>query len=140
ITEGIAMEGGADTLNTLYELKKLGVRLSIDHFGTGYSSLNRLKNFPVDNLKIDRSFVRGIMVDAHDAAICSAVISLGHNMNINVVAEGVESEEQLKFLAERNCDEAQGFLLSRPIDADKLNDLLHLKILSPLTVDSRKAG
>ena len=138
ITEGIAMEGGAATLNTLYELKELGVKLSIDDFGTGYSSLDRLKNFPVDNLKIDQSFVRDIMVDTHDAAICSAIISLGHNMNINVVAEGVETEEQLEFLAERNCNEIQGFLISHPVEADELDALLRRKFLTRVDLKAKK--
>ncbi|MDH3476426.1 MAG: EAL domain-containing protein, partial [Rhodospirillales bacterium] len=118
ITEGMAMAGGESSLHLVHELKKLGVKLSIDDFGTGYSSLDRLKKFPIDCLKIDRSFVCDIMTDVNDAAICSAAIRLGHSLNIRVLAEGVETEEQLAFLIEQGCEEAQGFLLSRPLGAE----------------------
>ncbi len=117
ITEGMVMFGGQDMVEMLNRVKDLGVGLSIDDFGTGYSSLNYLKRFPVDRLKIDQSFVRDIESDWADATICSAIIRLGHSLNLKVIAEGVESKEVLKFLCKHDCDEVQGFFLSRPLSA-----------------------
>jgi len=114
ITETVVMRDVDKSLVTLKKLKELGVRISIDDFGTGYSSLNYLKRFPVDTLKIDRSFVSDIAVDQDDAAIVKAVISLAHILNLRVVAEGVEEEEQCRFLMENGCDEVQGFHFGRP--------------------------
>jgi diguanylate cyclase (GGDEF)-like protein/PAS domain S-box-containing protein len=119
LTESVAMAAGDDAIHILKSLKKLGVKLAIDDFGTGYSSLNRLKQFPVDRLKIDQTFVRDIVEAWDDAAISAAVIRLGHVLNIKVIAEGVESPEQLKFLIAQGCDEMQGFLFSRPLPVDE---------------------
>ncbi len=118
ITEGVAMSEGSEAKRTLNELKALGIKLAIDDFGTGYSSLNRLKQFPVDRLKIDQSFVRDITTDWDDAAINSAVIQIGHSLNIKVIAEGVETREQFEFLVEQGCNEAQGYLFSPPLDPE----------------------
>ena len=118
ITESVAMSEGRDAKRALNELKDLGLKLAIDDFGTGYSSLNRLKQFPVDRLKIDQSFVRDITTDWDDAAINSAVIQIGHSLNIKVIAEGVETPEQFEFLVEQGCNEAQGFLFSPPLPAE----------------------
>ncbi|MEM7172560.1 MAG: EAL domain-containing protein [Pseudomonadota bacterium] len=126
ITESMAMAGGDETKGILEQLKKIGVSLAIDDFGTGYSSLNRLKQFPVDRLKIDQSFVRDITTDWNDAAISSAVIQLGHSLNLKVIAEGVESEDQLNFLINQGCDEAQGFYFSRPLSAEDFGDFLKM--------------
>lgn len=115
ITEGMAMDAGEETEGILERLKALGLKLAIDDFGTGYSSLNRLKKFPIDRLKIDQSFVRDITTDWNDAAISAAVIRLGHSLNIEVIAEGVETAEQLSFLAEQGCDQVQGYLFSRAL-------------------------
>ncbi len=115
ITESVLMKDGEMAIATLHELKALGVQLAIDDFGTGYSSLAYLKRFPIDRLKIDRTFVCALSTDAHDRAIASAVISLAENMNLSVTAEGVETENQLAFLKSRNCNEVQGYYLSRPL-------------------------
>ena len=118
ITETVVMRDVDKSLVTLKKLKELGVKISIDDFGTGYSSLNYLKRFPVDTLKIDRSFVSDIATDQDDAAIVKAVISLAHILNLRVVAEGVEAEEQHRFLLENGCDEVQGYHFGKPIPVD----------------------
>ncbi|HYM62314.1 MAG TPA: EAL domain-containing protein [Thermoanaerobaculia bacterium] len=124
ITESNAMQNAENTIFTLRELKALGVRISMDDFGTGYSSLNYLKRFPIDTLKLDQSFVNDIHADPSDAAIASAVIAMAHSLNLIVVAEGVETEEQLDFLSRQRCDRIQGFLFSAPMSADELEPYL----------------
>ena len=117
ITENVAMQDGETSLNVLTELKRLGVRISIDDFGTGYSSLSYLRNFPIDTLKIDRSFVRDLTDDPDAASISAAVISLAHSLRIDVVAEGVETEQQRFLLRSQNCDHMQGHLFSEAVSA-----------------------
>ncbi|MES2152959.1 MAG: EAL domain-containing protein [Pseudomonadota bacterium] len=117
ITESTLMEHAQDTLQALHRLRSLGVRLSIDDFGTGYSSLSYLKRFPVDIIKIDRSFVRDVPHDADDAAIIAGIIALAHSLRLEVVAEGVETEAQLNFLRAQHCDLLQGYYLSRAVPA-----------------------
>ena len=119
-TESVLMEHGEQTITKLKSLKEMGVQLAIDDFGTGYSSLSYLKHFPVDRLKIDQAFIAGIGHDPSDAAIVEAVIALAHTLKIRVLAEGVEMPGQLKFLQDRGCDEAQGFLLGIPMGAADL--------------------
>jgi diguanylate cyclase (GGDEF)-like protein/PAS domain S-box-containing protein len=124
ITESIIMENPEAAAETLQQLSDMGVSLAIDDFGTGYSSLSYLKRFPINALKIDRSFVRDITTDADDAAIAKAVIALAHSMKLTVIAEGVETVEQLDFLRQQRCDQMQGYFLSRPIAADQIEKLL----------------
>jgi diguanylate cyclase (GGDEF)-like protein len=119
ITESIIMKDVESTITKLNQLHKMGISLSIDDFGTGYSSLNYLKLFPIDNLKIDRSFVFNITSDSTDAAIAASVILLAHSMSLKVTAEGVETNEQLEMLRRQGCDYVQGFLFSRPIAAEE---------------------
>ena len=115
ITESVAMENVEETILTLTALKARGVHLAIDDFGTGYSSLSYLKRFPITSLKIDRSFINEVGTDPNDAAIASSVIALAQAMSLEVVAEGIETEEQLRFLVARGCTEGQGYLFSRPV-------------------------
>jgi diguanylate cyclase (GGDEF)-like protein/PAS domain S-box-containing protein len=124
ITETNAMQNAEATIATLRELKALGVRVSIDDFGIGYSSLSYLKRLPIDTLKIDQSFVRDITTDPDDAAIATAVIALAHTLKLRVVAEGVETEEQLAFLTARSCDRMQGYLFSHPLPPEECTAFL----------------
>lgn len=123
-TETVIMEDAEKTIETLRALKKMGVQLSIDNFGTGYSSLNYLKHFPIDRIKIDRSFVADLNGDEKDAALVEAMISMGHSLNRTVLAEGVENNKQLDFLRALKCDEAQGFFLAMPMTADEVTTRL----------------
>ncbi len=117
ITESTLMGYAQDTLELLRRLRKLGVRLSIDDFGTGYSSLAYLKRFPINTVKIDRAFVGDVPHDPDDVAIVTGIIALAHSLRLEVIAEGVETHDQLVFLRERSCDQIQGFLLSEPVPA-----------------------
>ena len=109
VTESVLMENAEEALEILCELKKMGVKLSIDDFGTGYSSLEYLKMMAVDTLKIARPFVRDITTDSDDESICRAIVSLAHNLKIDVLAEGVETQEQLRLVESLGCDKAQGY-------------------------------
>jgi EAL domain-containing protein (putative c-di-GMP-specific phosphodiesterase class I) len=121
ITESATVEDTEGVIARLEELKALGVGLAIDDFGTGYSSLSYLRRFPVDQLKIDRSFVAGIATNSEDRAITASVINLGHALGIQVVAEGVETIDQLEHLCAMGCDLAQGFNWLRPADAHDIS-------------------
>ncbi|BFT70237.1 putative bifunctional diguanylate cyclase/phosphodiesterase [Paenibacillus sp. P36] len=123
ITESMTMDVD-HAIQSLLELKELGVHVSIDDFGTGYSSLYYLKKFPIDKLKIDRSFVRDIMVDPNDAAIVTTIIAMTRHLNLKVIAEGVETEEQLHFLHQNRCNEVQGYWFSPPVNAVQLENML----------------
>lgn len=120
ITESMLMESGGQAVKTLSGLKELGVHLSVDDFGIGYSSLNCLKNFPLDRLKIDQSFIRDITTSASDAAITEAIIALAGSLGMGVIAEGVEQREQMLLLLEKNCVEMQGFYFSPPLLAEEI--------------------
>ena len=122
ITESMTMDTSHIT-RFLKGLTELGVNISVDDFGTGYSSFHYLKNFQIDRLKIDRSFVRDIQQDKSAAEIIAAIIAMAHNLNLQVIAEGVENEEQLAFLQEKNCDEMQGYLRSPPVHSNEIEQL-----------------
>ena len=127
ITESVLMENPIHTIVVLTELNDMGIQLSIDDFGTGYSSLSYLKRFPINKLKIDMSFIRDVVFDAEDAAIVKAIIAMAGSLNIRVVAEGVESQDQLEFLMDQSCNEYQGYLHSRPLPAEEVFDILIAK-------------
>lgn len=124
VTESVAIQSEVTVIQDLNKLKEMGVRLSVDDFGTGYSSLSYLKLLPVNTIKIDKSFIRDIQVDANDAAIVNAIIKMSQSLGLTVIAEGVETEAQLAFLKSHNCDEMQGYLFSRPLPADEFAALL----------------
>lgn len=124
ITESMIMQDIEKAIATLQRLKQLGVLLSVDDFGTGYSSLAYLKRFPIDALKIDKSFIHGVTSDPDDAAITKTIIAMAHEMRLGVIAEGVEKAEQLAFLNEHNCDEIQGYYYSKPIPPGEFSQLL----------------
>ncbi|SDL39639.1 diguanylate cyclase (GGDEF) domain-containing protein [Geoalkalibacter ferrihydriticus] len=124
LTESTIMENADITIMTLTDVKVRGINLAIDDFGTGYSSLSYLKHFPFDRLKIAQSFVKDVTTDADNAAIVDAVIAVAHSLNIKVIAEGVETRQQLDFLFARQCDELQGFYFGRPIGVDEFTELL----------------
>ncbi|MEO7494044.1 MAG: EAL domain-containing protein, partial [Massilia sp.] len=124
LTESLFMSDVNLAVELLHNMKTLGVNLSIDDFGTGYSSLSYLSRFPIDVLKIDRSFVADISHDVNDAAIVASIIALAHNLKLSVIAEGVETEAQLDYLRRQGCDEMQGYFFSRPLDAEQFEQLL----------------
>ncbi len=127
ITESAIMQDAESALNILREIKSMGIRLAIDDFGTGYSSLAYLKRFPIDTLKIDRSFIADTPHDSEDVTIVKAIIALSHNLNLDVVAEGVESSLQAEFLKDCGCDIGQGYFFNRPLPASEINHILRNK-------------
>jgi diguanylate cyclase (GGDEF)-like protein len=128
LTESILMENAEESIETLNELKDMGVKIAIDDFGTGYSSFTYLSRFPIDELKIDRSFIHGLTSQRGSPAIVGAMIALGRALNLQVVAEGVETPQQLEFLRARNCHQYQGFLCSRPVPPGPLTALLQRSV------------
>ncbi len=124
VTESVFMDDITHTIETLQHLHALGIELAIDDFGTGYSSLSYLRQFPIDRLKIDQSFIRNALNNNDDAAIARTIVRLGHSLNLKVIAEGVETKEHENFLREEKCDEVQGFRYSRPIPLDDLNKFI----------------
>jgi diguanylate cyclase (GGDEF)-like protein/PAS domain S-box-containing protein len=133
ITESMVMDDVGRAIEIMKELAAMGVHLAIDDFGSGYSSLLYLKRFPVQRLKVDRNFVKDIMTDANDAAIAGAVVALAKAMHLEVVAEGIETEEQLAFFLEKGCEFCQGYLFSKPLDAAMATDFLARYGLAPIT-------
>jgi predicted signal transduction protein with EAL and GGDEF domain len=124
LTESMLMQNVEQAIHIMSELREMGVHISLDDFGTGYSSLSYLKRFPIDTVKVDKSFVREITVDADSAAIADAIIAMGHSLRLTVLAEGVETEEQLVYLRARGCNRMQGYLFSKPLPPDELAQLL----------------
>jgi diguanylate cyclase (GGDEF)-like protein len=126
ITESVAVEDVDFTSRMLGELREMGIQVSIDDFGSGHSSLNYLKRLPIDGVKIDQSFVRDLATDPNDAAIVGSVVAMAHELNLKVVAEGVETQQQLAFLKDRRCDVVQGTLFSEPVPADAIGQMIAL--------------
>jgi diguanylate cyclase (GGDEF)-like protein/PAS domain S-box-containing protein len=124
LTENLLLSNADTIFSVLQDLRAMGLKLAIDDFGTGYSSLSYLRQFPVSKLKIDRSFIRDIVVNPDDAAITTAIISMAKSLNLKVIAEGVEDEAQVSFLRARQCDEIQGYYFSKPLAVDKVADKL----------------
>ena len=139
LTETFLMRDSNSTAAVLQSLSDLGVRIALDDFGTGYSSLSHLKRFPIDTLKIDQSFVRNLAADADDASIVSAVIGMGKGLQIRIVAEGVETREQLAFLRRQGCPEGQGYYFSRPASAREFSQLLRRSATRSYPLDGRAA-
>ena len=124
ITESLIMEDVEQAIAIMHRIRELGVELSIDDFGTGYSSLSSLKKFPVARLKVDRSFIHMLPGEHDDRSIAMAVIALGHQLNMKIVAEGVETEDQREFLRHSKCDEMQGYQFSRPVAPEEIARML----------------
>jgi EAL domain-containing protein (putative c-di-GMP-specific phosphodiesterase class I) len=124
LTETVLIEDSRTVADVLKELRDIGVLLALDDFGTGYSSLSHLRRFPIDALKIDQSFVRDLTLDEDDAGIVTAVIGMGKSLHMRVVAEGVETREQLEILQEQGCPQGQGYYFCRPVPAEEFGQLL----------------
>jgi EAL domain-containing protein (putative c-di-GMP-specific phosphodiesterase class I) len=124
LTEGMLLENIEDTIATMNALKEIGVQFSLDDFGTGYSSLQYLKRLPLDQLKIDQSFVRDIAIDSSDKAIVRTIIAMAQSLDMDVIAEGVETEEQRQFLLDEGCTHYQGYLFSKPVPIEQFEALL----------------
>ncbi|WP_134703601.1 EAL domain-containing protein [Ammoniphilus sp. YIM 78166] len=133
ITESIAMKHPDYVIEKLTELKRLGIKLAIDDFGTGYSSLNYLKEFPVDYLKIDRTFIQDIVTGSAQTSIVQSIIQVAHSLNLSIIAEGVETDQQLEFLKKNHCNEAQGYLLSKPLRSEDI-EKYYFQLLDDLQV------
>jgi EAL domain-containing protein (putative c-di-GMP-specific phosphodiesterase class I) len=124
LTESMVMRNAPMTITKLNQLRELGVRIALDDFGTGFFSLSYLKLFSIDTLKIDHSFIQDIALDSKDTAITKTMIALARRLHLNVVAEGVETIEQLSFLRTRKCDEIQGYILSKPLPEEEITAFL----------------
>jgi EAL domain-containing protein (putative c-di-GMP-specific phosphodiesterase class I) len=137
ITETLLMENVKRSSAVIEELKSIGVRLSIDDFGTGYSSLSYLKRFPLNSVKIDRSFVSDVTTSESDASIVRATVALAKSLELKIVAEGVETKEQMDFLTQHGCDELQGFLFNKPMPP---REFLSFALASPTFLFSKKVS
>jgi EAL domain-containing protein (putative c-di-GMP-specific phosphodiesterase class I) len=129
LTEATVMRKVDEASKILEQIKKIGVSVSIDDFGTGYSSLSHLKRLPIDMLKIDQSFINDMSKNDDDVAIVTTIIGMAQTLDLKVVAEGVETEEQVSFLKNQDCDEIQGYLIGRPVSADNLISLFDRNLL-----------
>jgi EAL domain-containing protein (putative c-di-GMP-specific phosphodiesterase class I) len=130
LTESMVMKDPKITIASLHQLKEMGVSISVDDFGTGYSSLAYLKRYPLDTLKIDRSFVRDLATDPDDAAIANAIIAMAKSLGLSVVGEGIETSDQLDYLRDNGCNIAQGYLLGRPVPAHEAEAMLDKKLMT----------
>lgn len=139
VTESAFMNDIQQTVQTLKELNALGIELAIDDFGTGYSSLSYLRQFPIDRLKIDQSFIRNALTNSDDMAIARTIVGLGRSLNLKVIAEGVETLEHETFLRAEGCDEVQGFRYSRPLPVERFVDFINTYSGS-LAYFDKKAG
>ena len=137
ITENILMDDMEVVIPKLKELRRLGVRIAIDDFGTGYSSLSYLQQFPINTLKIDRSFVGDIRADESDASIINAIVAMARGLKLDLIAEGVENRTQLRYLHSQGCSEVQGFIFSAPVPADQVKGLLLEDPYRELVTDRR---
>jgi diguanylate cyclase len=124
ITESSMMENPEDAISKMKLLHNKGIQFSIDDFGTGYSSLSYIKKFPINKIKIDQSFIKDVLTDLDNKEITKAIIAMSHNLELKVLAEGVETKEQMNFLKDLNCDEMQGYYFSRPINSESFSKLL----------------
>lgn len=129
ITETVALYDAEEAIKKMHALRNLGVRISIDDFGTGYSSLIYLKRFPINSLKIDQQFIKDIMTNESDKSLVKAMISMAHSLGLSVIAEGVETPEQLKYLQDLHCDEVQGYIYSKPISSGQFSEMLEMEII-----------
>jgi EAL domain-containing protein (putative c-di-GMP-specific phosphodiesterase class I) len=139
IHESLLIHDIEKTLQILTGLKALGVRIAIDDFGAGYSSLSTLQRFPLDTIKIDRSFIRDVATPGKDANLTDAIISMGKSLSLTVVAQGVETREQADFLREHACDEFQGFYFNKPVSAEQFTELLQAQSADTTYIGSRAA-
>jgi len=141
LTESALMGDSSDTVCKLLRLKEMGIGISVDDFGTGYSSLSYLKHLPIDTIKVDRSFVRDIVNDPDDAAIVDAIVAMAHSLKLNVIAEGVETVEQLEFLRQRKCQQAQGYYFARPLEPQQFEAFISQgRLLGDMTVSTPEAS
>jgi EAL domain-containing protein (putative c-di-GMP-specific phosphodiesterase class I) len=140
ITESMVMLNVERAIKVLDAIRSRGVRLAIDDFGTGYSSMSMMKRFPIDTIKIDRSFVRDLPQNSEDKAIAEAIIAMGKALGLTIVAEGVETIEQEEFLRDHGCDEIQGFLFSKPVPPENIAELLRLPLVVAPTLQPKHGG
>jgi len=124
LTEGMLLDNIEEAIATMSALNEIGIRFSLDDFGTGYSSLQYLKRLPLDQIKIDRSFIRDINTDDNDKAIVHTIVAMARSLNIHVIAEGVETEEQRQLLLDRGCDHYQGYLFGKPVPIERFDEVL----------------
>jgi EAL domain-containing protein (putative c-di-GMP-specific phosphodiesterase class I) len=138
LTESVLVKYHREGTEALHALRAMGLHLAVDDFGTGYSSFSYLKHFPLDTLKIDRSFIKEIAVQPDDAAITTAIIAMGHALGLRVIAEGVETEGHLTLLQKQGCDEIQGYLVGRPVPPERFVEHLTRKRSGPVTPAARR--
>ncbi len=140
LTEGVLLENTESVIATIVELKHAGIRISLDDFGTGFSSLSYLKRLPLDQLKIDQTFVRDLLTDANDVAIVRTIVALGQSLDMHVIAEGVESADQRDALAAAGCHAYQGYFFGKPMALERFEESLLTRAAGQLAMQSRNEG